>query len=257
MELENYFWSPQAKLFQPPKEQLLLPDHANCLFMQTYLTMCGLKFEIVHRHNVEHMSPTERIPFLVCENRIISENDALIGYVESIGESLTHNLEFKHKQDLQAYMSLVRTTLENAELYLTWYHHDFYKNFTWTKYSLPYPWPLNYVLTYSKRKRIIKRLAQMQWRNKTIEQVYEDVENCFKSLSALLGRNNYLIGNQPTEIDALVFAHVHAALGNSLVADKYCEILVKYQNIVEHYKLVGSRFRFSTKKYMGEAGDCR
>lgn len=65
----NYFlvseqeeWPADAKLFQPyDVEQILLPDNASCLAVQTFLRMCKLPFTVENRSNAEFMSPSGNI----------------------------------------------------------------------------------------------------------------------------------------------------------------------------------------------------
>lgn len=94
----------------------MLPDNANCLAVQAFLRMCNLDFEIVWRANAEFMSPSGKVPFIKCGAFIVSELEGIVQFVNNKGISLTANLEAEQKGDMRAYMSLVHTVLENAEV---------------------------------------------------------------------------------------------------------------------------------------------
>jgi metaxin len=70
-----------------------------------------------------------------------------------------------------------------------------YKEVTFPRYGSIYPWPLNYILTWQKRRQVIKRLTALGWANKSIEDVRIFVlKNIFRKLSDIgIGGNTLLL----------------------------------------------------------------
>jgi len=199
-------WPDDVKLFQPfETEQILLPDNASSLSVQAFLRMCNLKYEVEQRINADEMSPSGRIPFVKCGAFLISELEPLISFLENKGITLSGDMEAMTKFDLRAYMSLMNTVLANAELYVTWVDRDTYSQVTKVRHGSLHPWPLGWVLTVKKRRRVHKRLNALGWLDKTIEEVYEEVDSCFTALSERLDDNKYFFGDKPSELDAVVF----------------------------------------------------
>ena len=61
-------WPGDVQLFQPFEvEQVLLPDNANILAVQSFLNMANLEYMIEMRANAEHMSPSGKITPILCK----------------------------------------------------------------------------------------------------------------------------------------------------------------------------------------------
>ena len=61
-------WPGDVQLFQPFEvEQVLLPDNANILAVQSFLNMANLEYMIEMRANAEHMSPSGKISPIFCK----------------------------------------------------------------------------------------------------------------------------------------------------------------------------------------------
>lgn len=68
------------------------------------------------RANAEYMSPSGKVPFIKCGAFVISELEGIVQFVDNKGISLSSNLEDEDKAKLRAYMSLIHSVLENAEV---------------------------------------------------------------------------------------------------------------------------------------------
>ncbi|KAF4523780.1 hypothetical protein B566_EDAN009012 [Ephemera danica] len=239
-------WPQDAKLFQPyDMEQILLPDNANCLAVQTYLRMCKLPFTVQHRSNAEFMSPSGRVPFLQCGLHLVTELDPIIAFVGNKGISLTDHMDSRQKSDMRADMSLVNNVLISAELYLSWVEPLLLQEVTQPRYGSVFPWPLNNILTYLKRRAVVSKLKALQWANKTPNEVYGEVDKACRNLSARLG-NNHFFFSRPTELDALVFGHTYTILSTKLPDNRLADVLRGYPNLISHCDRIQSQF--STRK---------
>lgn len=84
--------------------------------MQAFLKMCNLEFQVEPRSNAESMSPSGKVPFIKCGAFLISELEPIAQFVDTKGISLSGDLDKDKKDDMRAYMSLIRNVLENAEV---------------------------------------------------------------------------------------------------------------------------------------------
>lgn len=136
--------------------------------------MNGLKFEVVRRHNAEFMSPSGRVPFIKCGAFVVPDLEGIVGFVNNKGINISERLDKAEKSDMRAYMSLVNTVLLNAELYMCWCDDITYRTVTWHRYGSVFPWPLNYIVTWQKKRTVENRLALFKWNKKSVDQVRND-----------------------------------------------------------------------------------
>ncbi|XP_033335875.1 metaxin-2 isoform X1 [Megalopta genalis] len=246
MELEAKETLPDViPLYQPfTVEQMLLPDNANCLAVEVFLKMCDFTVEIISKHNAEYMSPTGRVPFIKCGSLVQSEFDRIVSFIESKGKSLSNDLSASSKADMRAYMSLVNNVLVNAELYICWVHEDTFNKVTKERHGSVYPWPLNHFLNWQKRNEVIKKLNVLSWYSKSIQEVCTEVENCCKALSERLDDKEYFSGGKPTEVDALVFGHIHALLTvhSSPCVQNIATIIKRFPKLINHAKRIEDNY---------------
>ncbi|XP_064472274.1 metaxin-2-like [Ornithodoros turicata] len=227
-------WPEDAKLFQSfEKSQILLPESTASLSVQTYLRMVGLDHEVEMRPNVESISPSGNAPVLKCGNFVISEMDPIVAFVNTKGIQLNPHLTVQQKADMRAYMSLVNTVLVNAELYICWEHKETYSEDTQQRYGSVFPWPLNHFLCFKKRRQVAARLAVADWRDKSLEDVLEEVQTCCAALSERLGNQRFFFGEKPTELDALVFGHLYTLMMCSLLDNKLARLVRGFVNLVD------------------------
>ncbi|XP_076182171.1 metaxin-2 isoform X3 [Ptiloglossa arizonensis] len=233
-------WPQEILLYQPYEvEQILLPDSANCLAVQTFFKMCGIKFEPKFRKNAEYMSPSGRVPFIKCGELVISEFDNIVSFIGNKGISLSEHLSSNCKADMRAYISLVNNVFVNAELYICWVDELTLNEVTKPRHGSIYPWPLNHFLNWQKRKEVIKKLNILKWYNKTIEEVCNEVKNCCTALSDTLNGNEYFSGDKtPNELDALVFGHIFTIITTPLPGNKLANIVQTYPLLVKFCKRI-------------------
>ncbi|XP_064083343.1 metaxin-2-like [Macrobrachium nipponense] len=236
-------WPNDVKLFQQYEvEQILLPDNANCLAVQAFLKMCHLNFTLDMRGNAEHMSPSGRVPFIKAGAFVVAELDPIVAFVSNKGVSLTEGLDTTQKADMRAYMSLVSNVLANAELYISWIDQVTYEDVTRPRYGSVYPWPINRILTHQKRNQVLRRLRVLGWKQKTLEEVYQEVEHCCSALSERLDNQEFFFGKRPTELDALVFGHLFTLLTTPLPDNRLATIVRSFANLVKLCQVIERDF---------------
>ncbi|KAL3286546.1 hypothetical protein HHI36_001051 [Cryptolaemus montrouzieri] len=226
-------WPNDVKLYQPYEvEQILLPDNANSLAVQAFLQMCHLQYQVVPRANAEAMSPTGKVPFIKCGAFVVSELEGIVQFVNNRGITLTDKLNNEEKSDMRAYMCLVHNVLEKAELYICWMDNEAYNDVTSKRHGSVYPWPLNHIQNWTKRRAVMKNLKVWNWYDKKLDEVFQEVENACQALSDRLDDKEYFFGNRPTELDALVFGHLFTILTTPLPNNSFANIARKYPLLI-------------------------
>ncbi|GFR26656.1 metaxin-2 [Trichonephila clavata] len=227
-------WQEDTKLYQPFEvEQILLPDNAACLSVKAFLRMCNLSFQVEMRTNAESMSPSGNVPFIRSGTFTVADVEPIINFVQTKGKSLSSHLDNAEKADMKAYISLVNIVLHNAELYVSWCDNPTLQEVTKPRFISSLPWPVNHILCWQTKHAVKKKLKSADWNSKTLEDVYELVDNCCYALSERLGTQKFFFGENPTELDAIVFGHLFAILTTPLPDNRMCTILREYQNLVD------------------------
>jgi len=227
-------WPDNARLFQPYEvEQILMPDFASCLSVKTYLNMLGLKFQTELRTNAEYMSPSGKVPFISIGPLLIAELEPIITVCNAKGHTLTDDLTELQKAEMKAYMSLTQSVFTNAVLYVLWLDTETRNLVTKPRCGFPYKWPLNIIIPLKKQYEVSKLLSTLGWNKKTIEEVYDEVNNCCQALSAKLGDQKFFFGDKPTELDAIVFGHLYTMLTTELPSDRLAEAVRNFSNLTD------------------------
>lgn len=117
------------------------------------------------------MSPSGKLPFIKCGAFVVAEFESIVSFVSAKGIGASQKMDKPEWGDMRAYMSLVNNVLLNAELYSCWFEKDIYDSFTWNRYSSIFSWPLNYIITWQKRRSILNKLDVLGWTKKTRDQV--------------------------------------------------------------------------------------
>lgn len=158
--------------------------------------MCNLEFQIEPRRNAEFMSPSGRVPFIKCGVFVVPEFDNIVSYISNKGESLSKDLDKGDKADMRAHISCVNNVFVNAEQYLCWCDSSTYNSVTKARYGSVYPFPLNHFMTWQKRSQVVKKLKVLNWYNKSINDVFEDVKKCCEVLNERLDEQPFFYGNK-------------------------------------------------------------
>ncbi|XP_033625421.1 metaxin-2-like [Asterias rubens] len=238
-----------VEIYQQHEDQILLPEEAQCLAVKTFLHMCNINYHKKMRYNAEQMSPSKGLPFIKIGPLIVADFDPIVEHLSSKGVCLTSELSGSQKAELKAYLSLTVNRLHLAELYITWRDKLTVEEITKERYGSSYPWPLNKVLPWFKQREIGRYLQAKGWYEKSIDQVYTEVNLCCKALSHKLGDQYYFFIDRPTELDALVFAHLHALLTTELTSARLADIVKEYENLTRFCDRIHQRY------YVEDAGE--
>ncbi|XP_055632261.1 metaxin-2 [Toxorhynchites rutilus septentrionalis] len=239
-------WPQKAFLYQPYEEgQILLAENASCLAVRTYLTMLELPFTVEQRANAEFMSPggkRTKLPVLRVENCIYAEFEHILTFVELKELSLTTHLAQDDKDDMRAHLCLAEQIFTNAEQYVSWIDKEVLVGVTRQRNGSVYPFPLNHIQNWRKQLNVRRLLSVAEFLDITLEQVIDRVEKLCASLSMKLNDNVYFYGNEPTELDALVFGHLFSIFTMTLPNNVLAVTINKFRNLTQFCKNIEEKY---------------
>eukprot|EP00898_Chlorokybus_atmophyticus_P008830 jgi/Chlat1/8949/Chrsp94S08257 len=178
-----------------------------CLQVEVYLRLARIPFVEQVCQSVEQ-SPTGRLPAIEDGEELVIDNEERLGiiyHLQDTRQDLNAGLAPSELAEVQAFLTLVETTLTPAVLAAVWVESSNYPT-TRLGYSGMLPFPLSRIVPLGKRADITKALKQST--HKDIDELYKCAEKTYRTLAAKLGEHKYLVGGRPTSLDAAVFAHV-------------------------------------------------
>uniref|UniRef100_A0A182W703 GST C-terminal domain-containing protein n=1 Tax=Anopheles minimus TaxID=112268 RepID=A0A182W703_9DIPT len=229
-------WPRDAVLYQPyEEEQILLAENASCLAVRTYLKMLNLPVALEQRANAEFISPggkRTKLPVLRVENFIYAEFDHIVTFVEqNFNKSLNALLSSDEKDLMRSLICLAEHIFTNAEQYVSWIDPEVRDTVTKKRNGCVFPFPLNHVQNWRKEGAVKRQLRMADYLNVSLKKVIADVDHLCQDLSDRLGDRQYFFGNNPTELDALVFGHLYSIFTMKLPNNVLALTIHKYSNL--------------------------
>lgn len=229
-----------------------MPENASCLAVKAYLKMCNLPFGVRSCANAEHMSPGGRItklPFIKAGAFIFAEFEPIVNFVEQKERPISSFLDEDSKADMRTYVSLVENIFTMAELYISFKNERVYKEITAPRNGIVYPWPLNVIQNYNKRRNALRLLKVYQWHDLSIEHVIDKVTKCCETLEYQLKESPdtpFFCGEMPCELDAIAFGHLFSILTTRLPNMALAQTVQKFKHLVSFCQFIDEKY-FQTR----------
>lgn len=125
---------------------------------------------------------------------------------------------------------------------MCWKDSPNYHSVTKGRYGSVYPVPLKWILPPLRKREVLLSLADAGQGDKCLEDTTKDADLCFQALSVRLGNNKYLMGSEPTELDALAFGHLFSILTTELPSMTVNSTLRKYDNLIKYCCAIDEEF---------------
>ncbi|XP_059172484.1 metaxin-1-like [Physella acuta] len=184
----------------------------NCLAVLAYCKFSGVPIEIVKTGN-PWRSPTGNFPILRHKNATYSRVSDIFAYLRKQNWGSDFQLTTKDSADVVAFSAMLEEKLLPALLHLWWMDDKTYIDITRPWYTKAIPFPLSLFLPARRQKKAEVRVQLTKGGDhitdaETESKVYKEAKECLNLLSYKLGDKNYMFGNQPSSLDALVFGYL-------------------------------------------------
>jgi metaxin len=173
--------------------------------------MANKPFTVRMCANAEFMSTgghQTKLPVLKYGCFVAAEFDNIVNLLETKEIFLSGHLTENQKFEMRPLIRLTEKIFSNAEQYISFVDKKVLAEVTNPRNGSVFPWPLNHIQNYRKKRHVLKQLDLFDWKSLTMEEVEEQVGKCCNILSVQLAKNDYFFGESPTELDALVFGHL-------------------------------------------------
>ena len=222
-----------------------------CVAVEAYLRLAGLRFT-AEDCKTPYASPSGQLPALDACADVVGGSDgkddqsnrdhtgALAAHRitshlrRKVADLDAHVVTAKDRASLAAYLALVEARVASATTYYTWIDRDRFTRHTRDAYGRAFPAPLSYILPWLWRRQALARMP-----GHDEDRVASGVRDAYAALTARLidGGGAYLMGDTPTSVDALAFAHL-AFHAHSPACDALRRELRRFPALVDYVERV-------------------
>lgn len=178
---------------------------AFCMKLETYLKMANIPYETIIV-NSPSKGPKAKLPFIEDENKKLGDSELIIEYLKKkYGDSLDSHLTAKQKAIALSVRHLVEDHLYWILVYSRWAEPT-----TWGDIKKSFfgnlPPVLRNIVPDLVRKRFLSALYRQGIGRHSREEIYEFGKQDITAIANLLGDQDFFFGDQPTSIDAVLYA---------------------------------------------------
>ena len=195
-----------------------------------------------------HSSPSGQLPFLI----LPSTNEIIP--LHKLHHLIVSKFEIPANPRATIFLNLVDTKIHSAWVYAHYFTEDQFEKSVVPLLTVPEGFSaLQYLVRYSHRAARKKELEKRFISGIREDVIYQDADEAFGALSALLGNNTYFFGErynqsppsryvgefsdvvrEPGLLDVAVFAYIFTALATLDEKSKLSKMISKFENLNRH-----------------------
>lgn len=182
-----------------------LPNTSSfCLKLETYLRMAQLPFELASNVDLRQ-APKGKLPYIMDQGNMIADSNLIIEYLKATyGDPLDGHLSQSDRAIALAMQRLIEEHLYWVAVYSRWQ-----EPVNWEKVKATYfsdlPPVLNTIVPMQVRKQMLQSLKGHGMGRHTPAEIYHIGITDLNALSDFLADKPFLMGEQPTSVDASAY----------------------------------------------------
>lgn len=193
------------KLYQFPPAWGLPNGSPFCLKLETYLRMSGLRYEVYNGMYLAR-APKGKLPFIEHGQQRIGDTELIIDYLrEHFGDPLDAELSPAQRATSTAFRCLIEEHLYWVGMYARWFEQENWPQVK-SEFFRGLPPLLRQLVPPLARRNMRRELWGQGMGRHCPEDIYVLGIRDLNALSAQLGDQPYLLGDQPHAIDASMYA---------------------------------------------------
>ncbi|WP_395373339.1 glutathione S-transferase family protein [Marinicella sp. W31] len=208
---------------------------------ETYLRMLDVPYTKISHINNLRKAPKKKLPYIVDGNNTIADTEFIIEYLKD-HHQLDLDQWLSDTQKSQAY--LMRKSLDE-NFYWCLVYSRWAVDQSWANYKkallADLPWPVSKLAPPIVRRGMLKTIKKQGLGRHSLEEVKTITNKTFSALSNLLADQRYFFGDQPSSLDASVFAFVGGYTRIKLETP-FTALALQHQNLVEFCDRVHDAF---------------
>ncbi|MBV8123724.1 MAG: glutathione S-transferase family protein [Paucibacter sp.] len=199
-----------------------------CIKLLTWLRMSGIPYESM-TGDVDKV-PTQKLPVAKIDGQLIPDSSRIIAYLQQHDARALRDdhLDPRERASAAALQALMETKIYFCTLYLRWCTDEDFAKYrpllvdygrrrapAWQRPLVPVIAPV--LLQLARRRAHHQAWAQGTGRW-SVEEIEQTAIDGLAAIGDFLGDRPYLMGDQPSSIDAAGFAWIHALTQHSMCA---------------------------------------
>ena len=228
------------KLIQYPRAKNFPNFSPFCVKLETYLKMAEIPYEIQFSYENKKF-PRHKLPVIQDENKMITDTSFIIDYLRDKFES---NVDANLSDEQDAMAEFIQRTIEDHMIPMLmmwrWCDEDTWPAWRDQIYALA-PAFVRTLIPPLVHKHMKKRLWHHGVARYPKEERVVKLDHSLKALSYVLGKQDFVFGDQPCSTDAIVFAVIGNIYFDPSLEDA-ADILENYPNLIEHMKRMLERY---------------
>ncbi|MFV0321291.1 MAG: glutathione S-transferase family protein [Alphaproteobacteria bacterium] len=210
------------------------------LKIHTYLRMAGIEHKTESGLKSFKKSPRKLFPFIEDNGNIITDSYFIMQYLKSHYVDLDMHLSEVQKAESFLYQEVIDNLLYECLLASRWRGENWPKIKQAFFDNLPAPSFVRNMLAGKAQKKVLNRL-RFNVDNYTQNEHLQLADEAFKSLSVMLGDNDYMFNNQPSSFDATCFGMLAQFILFELKS-LYSKKAENYDNLVQYCHRINKQF---------------
>ncbi|EHL31588.1 glutathione S-transferase family protein [Legionella drancourtii] len=193
------------KLYQFPSLWELPNASPFCMKLETYLRMAKIPFETVKVVD-PRKNPKGKLPCISDEGKKIADSGLIIEYLQQkYGDTLDSHLTQEQKASALALRRMLEEHLYWILVYSRWLDNRYW-NISKEAFFAHLKGPLRYFIPKLVRKKLRSDLYQQGIGRHSTTEIYQLGIDDLQALSIILEQHPFCMGNEPSTIDACIYA---------------------------------------------------
>ncbi|XP_065843265.1 metaxin-1-like [Oscarella lobularis] len=224
----------------PGRDQLPSFDPL-CLSVIAYSRFCAIPDSQAAFHKCTGYNQyTSDLPIVYTGDKAICGAHSVLDYFRSRGWNADYILKTKEKADTMAFLSLIRTHLHPAILYLQFVKSQNYADVIRGYYATACSFPWNFYVPGQLEKRAREAVAL---KGENVEKtIIVEAKHCLDLLSSFLGDQQFFFGDRPTTLDAISYGYLAFILNSNLPSNDLKPHVLSLENLAGFTARFGDQY---------------
>lgn len=204
MTIDLFYWPSALKWGLPSFDM-------NSLHVLAFAKFSGADVALHPSFQSYFAKETKTLPSLsTVEGDLCDKPESIIKYLKDNGFNSDTSLNVVTANNILPFTALIEERLRPAITSLIWLDAVNYKEVSHSMYAKACRYPFNFSTPHRLQKseeEILKEYKSlMEVEPKVLERIESDAKSALNLLSEYLGENDYLLGKDPSSVDALLFS---------------------------------------------------
>lgn len=211
-----------------------------CMKLETYLRMADLPYQVAANPNLLK-APKKKFPYITDNGRTIADSGFIINYLkETYGDPLDSHLSVQDKAAMLGMRRLMEEHLYWVAFYFRWADEDNWKIVKKVFFN-DLPMPMRLIVPEMVRRSSLRDLYGQGMGRHSRDEVLALGQENIRALSDFLSDRPFLMGNEPTSIDAIGYGTL-ANLIKASINSPLKDYALGFENLVAYCDRMHDRY---------------